>query len=136
MPSNVTVFGESAGAMSIANLVASPLAKGLFRRAIIQSGHGDMVRPIPVAQRLMQKLAKMLRIKPDRRRLPQQSDRRLSRRAGEGFAADCRHRSARRRGREPAFGLSKFLPVYGDDVLPEHPHRRAAQRRRRATSSC
>ncbi|MEQ1492969.1 MAG: carboxylesterase family protein [Terricaulis sp.] len=29
---NVTVFGESAGAMSIANLLASPLTKGLFRR--------------------------------------------------------------------------------------------------------
>ncbi|WP_255527844.1 carboxylesterase family protein [Novosphingobium sp. ES2-1] len=33
-PSNVTAFGESAGAMAIANLVTSPLAKGLFRRAI------------------------------------------------------------------------------------------------------
>jgi len=53
-PDNVTVFGESAGAMSVANLVASPLARGLFRRAIIQSGHGSMVRPISVASRLTQ----------------------------------------------------------------------------------
>jgi para-nitrobenzyl esterase len=37
-PSNVTVFGQSAGAMAIASLVASPEAKGLFRRAISQSG--------------------------------------------------------------------------------------------------
>ncbi len=37
-PENVTVFGQSAGAASIATLVASPLASGLFQRAISQSG--------------------------------------------------------------------------------------------------
>ena len=37
-PDNVTVFGESAGAMSVAALMASPRATGLFRRAVIQSG--------------------------------------------------------------------------------------------------
>ncbi|WP_137990685.1 carboxylesterase/lipase family protein [Streptomyces vilmorinianum] len=37
-PERVTVFGESAGAICIAALLASPLAKGLFRRAVIQSG--------------------------------------------------------------------------------------------------
>ena len=37
-PDQVTVFGESAGAADIGTLIASPLGKGLFRRAIIQSG--------------------------------------------------------------------------------------------------
>ena len=37
-PSNVTVFGESAGAMCISALLASPVARGLFRSAVIQSG--------------------------------------------------------------------------------------------------
>jgi para-nitrobenzyl esterase len=37
-PANVTVFGQSAGAMAIAALVTSPEANGLFRRAISQSG--------------------------------------------------------------------------------------------------
>lgn len=37
-PNNVTVFGQSAGAMAIASLVASPLSKDLFQRAISQSG--------------------------------------------------------------------------------------------------
>ncbi len=37
-PGNVTVFGESAGGMSILDLLASPLAQGLFHRAIVESG--------------------------------------------------------------------------------------------------
>ena len=37
-PDNVTVFGESAGAMSVGCLLAMPQAKGLFKKAILQSG--------------------------------------------------------------------------------------------------
>jgi para-nitrobenzyl esterase len=39
-PAKVTVFGQSAGAMSVASLMRSPLAKGLFARAIALSGPG------------------------------------------------------------------------------------------------
>lgn len=38
-PGNVTVFGESAGGWNIYALLASPLSKGLFRRAAVQSGN-------------------------------------------------------------------------------------------------
>jgi len=37
-PGKVTIFGESAGAISVSMLCASPLAKGLFRGAISQGG--------------------------------------------------------------------------------------------------
>jgi para-nitrobenzyl esterase len=37
-PNNITVFGESAGAMSIGCLLAMPAAKGIFQKAILQSG--------------------------------------------------------------------------------------------------
>ena len=39
-PHNITLFGESAGAMSIVALLTSRIAKGLFHKAIIQSGGG------------------------------------------------------------------------------------------------
>ncbi|MEH6678037.1 carboxylesterase/lipase family protein [Phenylobacterium sp.] len=39
-PNNVTVFGESAGGMSTLALLATPDAKGLFHKAIVQSGGG------------------------------------------------------------------------------------------------
>lgn len=40
-PRNVTIFGESAGAGSVSCLLFSPLAKGLFHRAIVESGALD-----------------------------------------------------------------------------------------------
>ncbi len=47
-PARVTVFGESAGGMSMHMLLQSPLAKGLFSGAIIESGGGrDRTLPMP-----------------------------------------------------------------------------------------
>ena len=37
-PDNITIFGESAGAVNVATLLASPLARGKFQRAIMESG--------------------------------------------------------------------------------------------------
>ena len=37
-PGNVTIFGESAGAISVSTLLGTPAAKGLFHKAIAQSG--------------------------------------------------------------------------------------------------
>lgn len=37
-PGNITIFGESAGAMSVATLLSIPAARGLFQKAIVQSG--------------------------------------------------------------------------------------------------
>ncbi|NML05493.1 carboxylesterase family protein [Sphingomonas sp. G-3-2-10] len=116
---NITVFGESAGAMSIGNLIASPLAQGLFRRAIVQSGHGSMTREIGVMQRLVKKLAKMLGVSPDA-----EGFRSVSYEDGLIALEKISQPTARidlrdSNGREPLFGLSRFSPVHGDDLLPE-----------------
>ncbi len=44
-PGNVTVAGESAGAASVSAICTSPLAKGLFRRAILESSTVACVEP-------------------------------------------------------------------------------------------
>jgi para-nitrobenzyl esterase len=46
-PGNVTIFGESGGGMKVISLLASPLAKGLFHRAICESG-GSQLQTSPV----------------------------------------------------------------------------------------
>ena len=50
-PDNVTIFGESAGARNTYSLLISPLAKGLFHRAIAQSG-GVYCSPAAEAENL------------------------------------------------------------------------------------
>ncbi|MCC6553334.1 MAG: carboxylesterase family protein [Polyangiaceae bacterium] len=42
-PGNVTIFGESAGGISVCHHLVSPRSKGLFQRAIIESGPCDTV---------------------------------------------------------------------------------------------
>ena len=52
-PNNVTIFGQSAGAAMVGGLVGSPVAKGLFHRAISESGQWmglGMAPMIPLAR--------------------------------------------------------------------------------------
>lgn len=64
-PGNVTIFGESAGAMSVASLLASPLARGLFRRAIMQSGNGSVAAQIDDARLVTARLCEILGVDAD-----------------------------------------------------------------------
>ncbi len=43
-PNRVTIAGQSAGGMSVHDLIASPLARGLFQRAIVESGGSTLGR--------------------------------------------------------------------------------------------
>lgn len=51
-PNRVTIFGESAGAMSVGTLLAMPAAQGLFQQAILQSGAASSVRGKEAAARV------------------------------------------------------------------------------------
>ncbi len=59
-PGNVTIFGESAGGMSVGSLLALPSAEGLFHKAIPQSGACEtahtLERAVHVAERTLQEL--------------------------------------------------------------------------------
>jgi len=67
-PDNVTVVGQSAGAASIAILMTMPLAKGLFRRAILQSTpFGRPARTLEDSLRIGRRLLEVLGLKPDER---------------------------------------------------------------------
>lgn len=120
-PDNVTVFGESAGAMAIADLVTSPLADNLFKRAVIQSGHGAMVREIDVAKRLVSKLARILKIKADAAGFASVAAERVWKAMEKVSKPWSRMDLRDAQGFEPVYGISRFIPVYGDDVLPEKP---------------
>ncbi|MFA6450132.1 MAG: carboxylesterase/lipase family protein [bacterium] len=60
-PNNITIFGESAGGMSVGLQLASPLARGLFKQAIIESGPTLIVNmPLDAAEQIGVKAAAKL----------------------------------------------------------------------------
>jgi para-nitrobenzyl esterase len=62
-PKNVTVFGESAGGMSIGCLMAMPSAKGLFHKGILESGVGSTAGPLDEANAVGEHFLKTCGIK-------------------------------------------------------------------------
>ena len=64
-PANVTIFGESAGGMSVGSLMASPEAAGLFHKAIPQSGAAHNALTMEETQATGRKVAEHLGIAPD-----------------------------------------------------------------------
>ncbi|MEN7342429.1 MAG: carboxylesterase family protein [Pseudomonadota bacterium] len=59
-PDNVTIFGESAGAMSISSLMTMPAAEGLAHKAIMQSGNMHAAHSIDNANRVASEFLKAL----------------------------------------------------------------------------
>ncbi|MEZ5135806.1 MAG: carboxylesterase family protein [Acidimicrobiales bacterium] len=55
-PGNVTVFGESAGGMSVGTLLGTPAARGLFHKAVPQSGAAQNVSPVAHAAEVTRQL--------------------------------------------------------------------------------
>ncbi len=65
-PDNVTIFGNSGGGQKVCLLMAMPAAKGLFRRAIIESGHCLRARTSEQATRTAREFLNLLGISRER----------------------------------------------------------------------
>lgn len=111
-PRNVTLMGESAGAMSIGCLLGAPAAKGLFARVIIQSGGA---RPLFDGDEPAQVLRQVLKV--------------------AGLADDQAHRlqdlpvaelnnlfiQVAARSNTPLLGGEAYHPAVDGSLLPRHP---------------
>jgi para-nitrobenzyl esterase len=62
-PANITIFGESAGGMSVATQLGLPASKGLFRRAIAQSGAAGHVHTRETATKAAERLLEVLGVR-------------------------------------------------------------------------
>jgi para-nitrobenzyl esterase len=120
-PHNVTIFGESAGALSVATLMAMPAATGLFRRAISQSGGGQHTLSMGQAALVAARLAEMLGVRPTREDFARFSVAQL---------IDAQSRLlpgsldlATEQDADTTGGLTLFLPVRDGDLLTEQPVR-------------
>lgn len=106
-PRNVTVFGESAGAMSVCALLGMPAADGLFRRAIAQSGALNLVRDTTDADRIARELMRLAGVTD------------MAGLAGLETDEVVRAQAALA-GRQAGAALL-FGPVVDGSALPEHP---------------
>ncbi len=107
-PDHVTVFGESAGATSVLALLASPLADGLFTRAIAQSPALPLIADRETRARQARVFVERLGVAVHEvKSLPQ---RRLRRAAGQLQAESAAETPTL------AYGLT-----HGVDSLPRHP---------------
>jgi para-nitrobenzyl esterase len=65
-PANVTIIGESAGGMSVHMLNTSPLARGLFSKAVVMSGgNGQLGKGLADAEQIGMNFARSKNIDPD-----------------------------------------------------------------------
>lgn len=125
-PDNVTIFGESAGAMSVSTLLATPAARGLFHRAIAQSGAAEHVMSTTVAAGVTAAIMADLGVSTveELRALPPQALVEAGTRV-DGAIHSEPGRSAHRTG---ALAMV-FQPVIDGDWLPEDPLVAVAQGR-------
>jgi para-nitrobenzyl esterase len=111
-PDNVTIFGESAGGMSVGTLLGAPAARGLFRRAIPQSGAAHNVHSRESATEVARHFLEELGIPPadaaaKLREIP--ADKLL----------DTQQQTMLKLG--TSVGLLPFQPLVDGDSLPEAP---------------
>jgi len=119
-PGQVTVMGESAGAMSIGALMTMPAAEGLFHRVILQSGAGHHAISPSAALNVGRRLAKVLGVPAGREGLATASSAELVAAQGN-ISAQLTKAPFRRIWGEVASNLMPFEPVVDGAVLPALP---------------
>jgi len=119
-PDNVTVFGQSAGAVSIGMLLAMPRAAGLFRRAILQSGGAHYVVGAATARRVSERLAAQLGVAPTREAIAAVPHERVWQ-AEAALEAELMMRPDPQRWGEAATTMMLWHPVIDEDVIPARP---------------
>jgi para-nitrobenzyl esterase len=114
-PGNVTIFGESGGARKVPMLMAMPTAKGLFHKAIIESGSGLDAPSAEEATALGRELLKKLGIK--------EGDREALKRAGTQaiFNAQPALPPAASPAGQLTMPIGGFVPCVDGIALPRKP---------------
>lgn len=123
-PSNVTIAGESAGGQNVYCLVSSPLAKGLFHRAISQSGVIRPSTPETGITHVNHRLAKLL-VSDQKAADEAAAQKIVAQMSNKEIAAYLKSKTASQilatYPNGPKRGMISFPTAYGDGhVLPEN----------------
>ncbi len=109
-PNNITIFGESAGGISVITLMAMPAARGLFQRVIAQSAPILMPKPAKSSSKnLFQKLG------------IEEGDVDALRKVPPEKIIDAQNKVLAKAEKEGTSELMDFRPSIDGNNLPEHP---------------
>ena len=109
-PNNITIFGESAGGISVITLMAMPAAKGLFQRVIAQSAPILMSKPAKSSSKnLFQKLGLEEGDIDALRKIPPEK------------LIDAQNKVLAKAEKEGTSELMDFRPSIDGNILSEHP---------------
>ena len=125
-PDNVTVFGESAGAMCIGTLLSMQRADGLFRRAIAQSGAAHQGIPAETGLRIGRRLAQQLDVPPTRDAIASVPVERVLEAQASLKADLLAHPDPARWSQEVVTSTLPWQPVIDGNVVPGRPIDRIA----------
>ncbi|MEU6559594.1 carboxylesterase/lipase family protein [Nocardia nova] len=120
-PGNVTVFGQSAGAMSVGTLLTMPRAAGLFRRAIMESGAGNLCYSPDTAREIGQRLITKLGVAPTRDAVAGAGVDRVLAAQTEVMKDLARQPDPQRWGGEPGCRVNMWRPTLDPATLPATP---------------
>jgi para-nitrobenzyl esterase len=119
-PANVTIFGESAGGMSVCTLLVMPAARGLFHRAIAESGAGVSVISPESAKLIGTRVAEILGVEPTREAIAAVPiDRLLA--AGAQVGGEVGKSPRRKLWGDVAQNLMPYEPVVDGTIVPSVP---------------
>ncbi len=124
-PDNVTIFGESAGGMSVTTLLAMPRAAGLFRRVIAQSGAGHHAISLETAELVRRNLSEKLGVPATREALAEVPRATLLQ-AQVDLGDEVAIKPDPARWGEVVLNGMPYEPVIDGEVLPELPITRLA----------
>jgi para-nitrobenzyl esterase len=119
-PARVTVAGESAGAMSVTTLLAMPAARGLFQRAITQSGAAAHTLTPEIGLTVTRTLAEALGVEPTRAAIAGVELQKLVTAASD-LVVEVQTAPDPVKWGSLALSLLPFAPVIDGTVLSEHP---------------
>ena len=120
-PNQVTIAGESAGGMSVSTLMAMPAAKGLFGRAIPQSGAGHNGISAPTASLIGSHVLSHLGVKAGDLAALMNVPSEVMLEAQVKINDELAQTRDPNRFGEAAASAMAFQPTYGTEVLPQRP---------------
>lgn len=120
-PANVTIFGQSGGGGKVSTLCATPAAKGLFHKAIVQSGSTLSTMTADMSRRIGRETVRQLGLENDIKKIADVPYEQLLAAGNAAVAAVRKQAEAEAEGGTDRAFIFGWAPTVDGKVLPRQP---------------